>query len=342
MASGEYPSIRKVKSHGSAKLEDFADLLDPPPPIIAASVSGCYVEGDTGALLNGDFRLITELSPYSKCSPIPSPWDHPSFLKIRTFDHEQLKGESVLLSNPNASVYFHWMLEIFPRLSILERCSFLPKNYRCLVPAGGAFIADSLRSAGIPESRILTLNSGTRYHCESLLTTSGLFPQANATETANWLKKIFLESPSRLPETTGNALIYISRKDSGLRTVENESEIIGEIEKRGGKVLMLEGMTISEQARHFHGASCIVAPHGSALTNLVFCRPGTKIIELFSPSYVRVLYPRIGMALDLDYSVIIGQGVREASGKPALYAPIRIQRDLLSETLDRVLSGSET
>jgi len=35
-----------------------------------------------------------------------------------------------------------------------------------------------------------------------------------------------------------------------------------------------------EQARLFHDADVVIAPHGGALANLIFCRPGTRIIEL--------------------------------------------------------------
>ena len=35
-----------------------------------------------------------------------------------------------------------------------------------------------------------------------------------------------------------------------------------------------------QQARLFHSADVVIAPHGGALANLIFCRPGTRIIEL--------------------------------------------------------------
>ena len=34
-----------------------------------------------------------------------------------------------------------------------------------------------------------------------------------------------------------------------------------------------------DQARLFHEASFIISPHGGALANLIFCRPGTQVIE---------------------------------------------------------------
>jgi hypothetical protein len=33
-----------------------------------------------------------------------------------------------------------------------------------------------------------------------------------------------------------------------------------------------------------------VAPHGAALTNLNFCRPGVRVLELFAPGYLNPGY----------------------------------------------------
>lgn len=45
-------------------------------------------------------------------------------------------------------------------------------------------------------------------------------------------------------------------------------------------VAELESMTFAEQVRLFRGARAIVAVHGAGLANMVFCRPGTTLIEV--------------------------------------------------------------
>lgn len=46
-------------------------------------------------------------------------------------------------------------------------------------------------------------------------------------------------------------------------------------------VVSLEGRPLVEQMRIFATARLVVAQHGAALANLVFCRPGTKVLEIF-------------------------------------------------------------
>ena len=50
-------------------------------------------------------------------------------------------------------------------------------------------------------------------------------------------------------------------------------------------------MSVAEQVELFVYADVVVAPHGAGLTNLLFCREGTRIVEIFPPTYIN---PAIG------------------------------------------------
>ena len=53
----------------------------------------------------------------------------------------------------------------------------------------------------------------------------------------------------------------------------------------------------------FRDAEIIIAPHGGGLANLVFCAPGTKVIELFPSVNIDIFY-RLAMQLQLDYRYV--------------------------------------
>ena len=40
-----------------------------------------------------------------------------------------------------------------------------------------------------------------------------------------------------------------------------------------------KGYTLSEQAQLFHEANIVIGPFGASLTNTMFCKPGTFILE---------------------------------------------------------------
>ncbi len=83
-------------------------------------------------------------------------------------------------------------------------------------------------------------------------------------------------------------LLLHDRGGSYRRRWENGAQIFAWLEQyygeRFGSMQFVsadyEDLSVREQARLFHDAEIVIAPHGAALANLVFCRPGTHILEL--------------------------------------------------------------
>jgi capsular polysaccharide biosynthesis protein len=66
-------------------------------------------------------------------------------------------------------------------------------------------------------------------------------------------------------------------------------------------------VSVEEQIRLFNSASLVVSPHGSALANLVWCSPGTRVIELFSRSFVSDVYASICHVLGLRHTYLLDE-----------------------------------
>ena len=65
------------------------------------------------------------------------------------------------------------------------------------------------------------------------------------------------------------------------RSIPNIDELAEELaEDWNVSLVTLEGLSLSEQARLFRTADVIVAQHGAALANIVFCTPETRIVEI--------------------------------------------------------------
>jgi hypothetical protein len=75
--------------------------------------------------------------------------------------------------------------------------------------------------------------------------------------------------------------IYISRKDARLRRVSNEAQLIPVLESRGFRAVTLRGLPIARQVELFRHAEAVAAPHGAGLAHIAWCKPGTKVIEIF-------------------------------------------------------------
>lgn len=76
--------------------------------------------------------------------------------------------------------------------------------------------------------------------------------------------------------------IYISRRNvpSGRRPITNEKNIELIFEKKGFEIIEPQKLTMDEQVCIFHSADVIAGSTGAAFSNIIFCRPKTKLIVL--------------------------------------------------------------
>ena len=101
--------------------------------------------------------------------------------------------------------------------------------------------------------------------------------------------------------------IYLSRADALYRKVENEVELQKFLADYGFEIVVSVDLKFVEQIRFFKEEKVVVAPHGAGLSNLVFCSPSTKVIELFSAEYINGCYWTLAQQVGLDYYYIVGQ-----------------------------------
>lgn len=104
----------------------------------------------------------------------------------------------------------------------------------------------------------------------------------------------------------GEILSELSRGLSS-RKVVNEEQFMQVLVRLGFELVTFESMSVFEQAALMAEAEIVVAPHGAGLANLVFCSPGTKVIELFSPAYVNVCYWILSNQCNLEYYYLMGE-----------------------------------
>lgn len=94
--------------------------------------------------------------------------------------------------------------------------------------------------------------------------------------------------------------VYISR--SGRRRILNEDALIALLEKYNIEFIEDKPRTIAEQVAIYQNASFIIGPHGASFTNILWCRPGAHLVELFSPNYVPDFFLYMAQRLGLRYS----------------------------------------
>jgi capsular polysaccharide biosynthesis protein len=81
-----------------------------------------------------------------------------------------------------------------------------------------------------------------------------------------------------------NLVLYSATTGSERREIRCFNQVEQALQEvygpEGLVVAELENMTFAEQVRLFKGARAVIGIHGAGLANMVFCRPGTTLIEV--------------------------------------------------------------
>jgi hypothetical protein len=166
-----------------------------------------------------------------------------------------------------------------------------------------AFAVESLERCGIAASTIVTAP------CSGDLNVMTINDWRYAPRPASYafLRDLYADALSDNPARSSR--IFVDRGTTRQnRQLRNSGEVAAILERRYSvKRVMMDNLAIPEQADIFHNADLIIAPHGAALTNLAFCRPGTKVFELFSPNFLLGFYSDLARATGLHHVGVIGE-----------------------------------
>jgi len=267
---------------------------------------------------------------------------HPVLTEFKLPKSKFIKGNAYLIATPDGNGnYYHWMAEQIPRVGLLNvnksDIRFNRKmheiDYFITTKLMHPFQKDSLHKLNIPEEKIFQINNGEHFQFEHLIVPSLLSfnPWVYHFFQRSFIDKLNFENKKH------SKRIYVSRRKAGWRKILNEELLIEELTGNFGFVeVFSEEYSLEEQASMFHEAEVIVSPHGAALTNLFFCKENTKIIELFSPEYVNIIYWIYANYAKLDYYYIIGNSCEKNISNPftALRSDFLINIEDVKKTLN--------
>ncbi len=208
-------------------------------------------------------------------------------------------GRIAILTSQNQYQYSHWLFDILPRLAKLKESNRHIDHF--FMQYVHPFQLETIQSVGlVPEQCIINSEHVPWVSGDELVVPCHqvLFGYHYPRWACDWLRKTFL--PVREVQLGPKQKIYVSRSSSGRRMITNEPEVSSFLSQQGFKTCVLEKMSFAEQVSTFQCAEVVVAPHGSGLANLVFCDPGTQVVELF-PSRATDAYFRLSVDMGLNY-----------------------------------------
>ncbi len=276
------------------------------------------------AVMTPDNYLLGDLSRdypwFLPGCPYQERVEHKIFEQDNIASIETITGKVALLSGLAGHVYYHWMFDILPRLELLRRSEIKFKEIDWFVvnSLSKSYQQETLKLLGIAQDKIIESDRHSHIQASELIVPSfpgylDWIPEG----TIRFLRQTFL--PQINHSHNDRSKIYVSRAKAKNRQLVNEVEISQLLGKSGFVTVFLEEMSFLEQVEIFANAKMIVSPHGSGLTNLVFCSPNTQVVELFSPNYIRTDYWMISQQLDLQHYYIVGKNFSCPSLRNLMY-----------------------
>jgi capsular polysaccharide biosynthesis protein len=197
------------------------------------------------------------------------------------------------LTGEHEANYFHWVCEVLPRLHLYEKMAS-ETDLPLLVSAGlNKNLYDFIDLVCSGKRRVRYLDPGMSHRVAHLVypsDTSRILdvydraPSAESTYLSVPLLKDMVVTIKRsiaLRDEGERKRIFV-RRCSAYRKLLNDVEVEAFFVGHGFEALDPGELSVRDQIEFFAKADVIVGPSGAALTNILWCRGGTKVFVLHS------------------------------------------------------------
>jgi len=218
-----------------------------------------------------------------------------------------IEGSSVVLCSDEPKSYGSFLFRVLPKVLAIRKLGLT--HLPCIVQADQQAYRDLLILSGLPDSSIVLhdMNAVTRLDraiVPCLRNTHGYLDP----ETC----ELYAELRATYGTMPAGRRIYVSRLNLNqagwsTRVMVNEGELIERLAGIGFEIVTPEHLSVREQIAAFAAADLVVGPSGSNMYNTMFCRPGTKVIDIQSEPQWIYSYTGMYSSLGLDYGIFVGK-----------------------------------
>ena len=201
----------------------------------------------------------------------------------------------------NCANYFHWIYDTVPYLYSFFELKKKTDNLKILIntPEGKddlyPFVYETLESLGIKKEDLIFLDSETKY--ETIIVASSLTHNRMSLERPHSGVFSLIDSMEG-NDFIGEEKIYVSRRTwtqsksdnigtdyTKERMCMNEDEVVELFKNYGYKEVFCETLSMKEKIGLFRYAKYVAGCIGGGMSNVLFCKPDTKVISINSPEF---------------------------------------------------------
>jgi len=224
-----------------------------------------------------------------------------------------IEGEHLLIANSDQPNFGHYMLDIAP-LVHLGAAMRAPMLTWTLKPWQRALIA----RLEVPAGLIREIRPRPVFLKHAIVSNrlSGVACQNAHPHSRQAFDAILANVRKRAPATDTPPRVLICRGLANSRNLVNRAEMIEALKRLGFAAIQPEKLSFDAQALMFAQAHVIVCEFGAALANAMFCRPGTKIVEIIAEGQHDPWSSHLCAMLELEHVVLFQRQSEEALATP--------------------------
>tara|TARA_R100001129_G_scaffold165125_2_gene131702 strand:+ start:434 stop:1510 length:1077 start_codon:yes stop_codon:yes gene_type:complete len=217
---------------------------------------------------------------------------------------ERIENRPVFYFVYNCANYFHWIYDTIPYLYTYFKEKEKIKDLKILinVPDGKddlyRFVYETLSLLGIEKSDLIFLNPKVKY--ETVLIGSSLTHNRLSLEPPHSAMFSLIDSMIG-DDSIREEKIYVSRRTwtqkksdnigtdyTKERMCVNEDEIVELFKGYGYKEVFCENLSMKEKVGLFRNSKYVAGCIGGGMSNVLFCKPNTKVISINSPEFFTI------------------------------------------------------
>lgn len=214
---------------------------------------------------------------------------------------QRISGRIAVLNARYSHNYFHWLVEILPRLVPLQRAGIAADYYLvdCLTP----FQQVVLAALGIKRHQLIQPHFKLLLAADEVILPSFPSPSCLREFAGQLLHDLAADAPVSLPRR-----IFVTRRKTGTRMLSDEPAVERLLQAHGFQTHAMEDYSLAKQARLMREAEIVVATHGAGLSNLIFARPGTQVVELVpAERFNYACYPKRTRFFGLHHQIVFAR-----------------------------------
>ena len=230
-----------------------------------------------------------------------------------SFFIKRIKGKVFnLCQGASGNNYFHFIFDILPKIYLLSSKIDLQKINYFYVSDPNKLQIKIFSILGINKKKLLSSKKFKHIIAEEIYAVDHPwynegYVQKSCQKIPKWTvyknRKVFLSNYRNNIKKVSKKKIFLDRSSSKYNhcQIKNLIDIKKIILEKKLKIYKPEFLSFKEQINLFKNSSIIIGAHGAAFSNIIFCKPGTKIIEIIPADHPNRIFERFSKILKLRY-----------------------------------------